>query len=126
MVGGAIGDALGYMPSAVLTHILHRIVYPKDCGLTLKEIVQEAKETVCELYKDKKHVDDLSRIIDQAVCFAQNSASDREEFTQNEYLKDILLGTGNSILAETDPYDGIYGVGLNEELAKDLEQEYWR
>ena len=42
--------SLGYMPAAVLSHIVNRIVYPVS-DLSLKEIVLEAKETVLTIFE---------------------------------------------------------------------------
>jgi ribA/ribD-fused uncharacterized protein len=36
----------------------------------------------------------------------------KAKFTQNEYLKDILLSTGQSILAEASTHDKIWGTGI--------------
>lgn len=35
------------------------------------------------------------------------------KFSQNRELRDFLLSTGDSILAEASPYDGIWGIGLD-------------
>lgn len=71
------GHPLGYMPSAVLTHILNRIVFPKTQELTLKEIIAEATDTVCELFKNTDYITDLRKIIETAVELADNNDSDR-------------------------------------------------
>ena len=71
------GHPLGYLPSAVLTHILNRIVYPKE-QLTLKEIVLEAKETVCRLFQNTSNLDELCEFIDRAICLAENEDTDQD------------------------------------------------
>lgn len=71
------GHSLGYMPSAVLSHVINRIVYPAG-ELSLKEIVSEAKETVKQLFPEDENVGYLCRIIDKAVDLAENGASDEE------------------------------------------------
>ncbi len=76
------GHPLGYMPSAVLTHILNRIVYPVDKVLTLKEIIVEAKDTVCKIFKDTPYLDELCDIIDKAVELSENQASDKSNIKQ--------------------------------------------
>lgn len=53
------GHSLGYMPAAVLTHILHRIVYPERAQ-TLLQIVCEARDTVRVLFAGDKHLDELT------------------------------------------------------------------
>lgn len=56
------GHSLGYMPAAVLTHILHRIVYPERTQ-TLLQIVCEARDTVRALFAGDKHLDELTRAL---------------------------------------------------------------
>ena len=46
------------------------------------------------------------------------------KFSQNYKLKQKLLATGDSILAEASPYDRIWGIGLSLEDAKSGKQ--WR
>ena len=43
------------------------------------------------------------------------------KFSQNERLRDFLLGTGDAVLAEASPYDHIWGICLSadDSLAKD-------
>ena len=53
--------SLGYMPAAVLTHIINRLVYPKE-KMTLKEIVLEAEQTVSELFRADTHIRELTDI----------------------------------------------------------------
>ena len=71
------GHSLGYMPAAVLTHILHRIVYPEQAQ-TLPQIVYEARDTVRTLFAGDKHLDELTARIDLAVRLADNQAPDLE------------------------------------------------
>ena len=69
------GHSLGYMPAAVLTHILHHIVFPEK-EMSLKEIVIEAKQTTEKLFEGDKHLDELTAIIDQAIRLSENKYSD--------------------------------------------------
>ncbi len=70
------GHPLGYLPSAVFVHMLNRIVFQKE-KKSLKEIVIEARDTVCKLFKDTEHIDELREIINKAISFAENNDSDR-------------------------------------------------
>lgn len=74
------GHSLGYMPAAVLTHILSRIVYPV-ADITLKEIIYEARDTIAELFAGDKHLSDLCEIINLAVELAENNKTDIENIT---------------------------------------------
>lgn len=69
------GHSLGYMPAAVLTHILHRIVYPEQAQ-TLLQIVREARDTVRALFAGDKHLDELTARIDLAIRLADNDEPD--------------------------------------------------
>ena len=71
------GHPLGYMPSAVLTHILNRIVFPGDRKMTLKQIILEAKETTKRLFENTEHVDELCELIDKAIELSGNSDVDK-------------------------------------------------
>ena len=70
------GHSLGYMPAAVFTHIISRIIYPKEEKKTLKEIVVEAKETTRKLFEKDKHIDEVCNIIDLAMNLSENEDSD--------------------------------------------------
>lgn len=69
------GHSLGYMPAAVLTHILHRIVYPEQAR-TLLQIVCEARDTVRTLFAGDKHLDELTAHIDLSIRLADNDEPD--------------------------------------------------
>lgn len=71
------GHSLGYMPSAVLTHILNRIVYPPEQQMPLKEIILEARDTVSSLFAGDAHLAELCEIINRAVSLAEGGGSDR-------------------------------------------------
>lgn len=71
------GHPLGYMPSAVVTHILNRLVFPHEKQMTLLEVIDEAKETTKRLFDGTDHVDDLCAVIDKAVQLAANHDTDR-------------------------------------------------
>lgn len=70
------GHSLGYMPSAILTHILNRIVYPTDEKPSLEEIITEARDTVKELFCGDKHIDELVSIINMAIALSKNNDED--------------------------------------------------
>lgn len=71
------GHSLGYMPAAVLVHVINRIVFPpKGIKMALKEIVLEAKDTVALLFEGDSHLRELEDIIDRAVRLSENDAAD--------------------------------------------------
>lgn len=75
------GHSLGYMPAAVLTHIINRIVFAKD-KMSLKEIILEAEKTVAEIFRGDKYLDELKDIIDLAVRLSENGESDLDNINR--------------------------------------------
>lgn len=49
----------------------------------------------------------------------------KAKFEQNENLKKALLDTGNKKICESSPYDRIWGIALNEEVAKKTPESEW-
>lgn len=69
------GHSLGYMPAAVLTHIISRILSHKN-SMSLKEMVIEARDTIQELFKEDSHIQELVDIINLAIQLSVNNESD--------------------------------------------------
>ncbi len=69
------GNSLGYMPAAVLTHIISRIVFSKE-KMPLKDIVIEARNTVEKLFEGDENLKELTEIIDLAVELSENEEPD--------------------------------------------------
>lgn len=71
------GHSLGYMPAAVLVHIIGRLVYPPEDGpMTLKEIIVEARDTVAEIFNGDEHLPELTSIIDKAIDLSEHGAQE--------------------------------------------------
>ena len=71
------GHPLGYLPSAMLAHIVHRAVY-NDGSLTLKHIVCESIAAIKEDFKDEAYAPYLAKLISLAVELSENDDSDLE------------------------------------------------
>ena len=69
------GHSLGYMPAAVLTHIINRIVFPEK-EMSLKEIVVEAERATEDVFKGDKHLKELIDLVDLAIGLSENGDSD--------------------------------------------------
>ena len=71
------GHSLGYMPAAVLVHVINRIVFPPKGNVkTLKEIVLEARDTAAKLFAGDPHSSELTDIINLAVSLSENGKAD--------------------------------------------------
>ncbi len=74
------GHPLGYLPAAILSHIIGLGVYGRD-GLTLREAVDEAWSTVNDMFKSKVPEEDLSamgKLVRKAEALAAQEGSDEE------------------------------------------------
>lgn len=66
---------LGYIPAALLTHILNRLVY-SDGEIDLKSIVLEAQDFISRLFAGSFHLIELNRIITTAIALSENNDPD--------------------------------------------------
>jgi len=77
----------------------------KSIGRTIKNFNVPAWNTVC-----------------RKIVYEGNLA----KFSQNEFLKEELLDTGDKEIVEASPYDTIWGIGLAENDPKCLDKTQWR
>ncbi len=70
------GHDLGYMPSAVVAHIISLVSHDDD--ISLISAVRSAKSFVEELFKDKEHIGELIALIDKAIELSQKDIDDLE------------------------------------------------
>ena len=71
------GHSLGYMPAAVLAHIVYRLVF-REPETTLREIVFEAMDTAAEVFAGDGNLEALQELIDQAVYLSVTDRPDLE------------------------------------------------
>ncbi len=88
------GHSLGYMTSAVLVHIIHRIVYPPEgTQMTLEEIVREARDTAAKIFAGDPGLLKMSQVIE--IALEQARKSREKESTREEDLNNIhRIGEG--------------------------------
>ena len=65
------GHSLGYMPAAVLVHVIHRIIFSRD-KMSLKEIVLEARDTAEKIFEGDPYLPELTAIINKAVALSED------------------------------------------------------
>lgn len=80
------GHPLGYLPSALLCHILHRLLTPAEQPMTLKQIVVEAMNCIYSLFSGTPELATLCKLMDKVLLCAENQDSDRDNIR--------LLGEG--------------------------------
>ncbi len=69
------GHSLGYMPAAVLSHIISGILMYRG-SKSLKDIVVEARDAVVNIFAEDSHLEELLRIIQLAIHLSENDADD--------------------------------------------------
>ena len=67
--------SLGYIPAAVRSHVINRIIYPVG-DMTLKDIIEEARDTSSKLFADDENIEAMVDIIDRAIELSENHNSD--------------------------------------------------
>ena len=60
-----------------------------------------------------------------AVRFQHMQEALRLKFTQDERCQKALLETGNQEMVEASPWDGLWGIGMDEKTAKQTPREHW-
>ena len=69
------GHPLGYMPSAVLSHIIFILLAPDTAGMPLKTAVLDAIEALNRLFGGDENTDTLAELIGLAVSLSENGES---------------------------------------------------
>lgn len=69
--------SLGFMPAAFLTHVIKKIV-EKQGQVELTEVIAGAKETISNLFAQRKHLGAFCDLIDKAVTLAANDLFDSD------------------------------------------------
>lgn len=84
------GHELGYLPAAVLAHILHCGAF---CELPLDEAIEDALETVGDLFPAAEHWQELERLIDRAAELADEELDDLDAIRElgNGHFADEAL-----------------------------------
>ena len=68
------GHSLGYMPAAVLAHVVYRLICSPE--MELRQIVEEARDTLAKIFAEDEHVGELVRLIDKAIKLSENDEDD--------------------------------------------------
>ncbi len=73
------GHPLGYMPAAVLTHLVHAGVF-RDCerGDTLADALDEALDVAAKLFAGEPYLGTMQKLVRRAVELSRNFAADEE------------------------------------------------
>ncbi len=71
------GHSLGFMTASILVYIIRNIVYFNDDNTrTLKDIVIDSRDKVCDYFREDTHVNELKDIINLAIELSENDMDD--------------------------------------------------
>lgn len=73
------GHELGYIPAAMLVHILQHIM---DCGESILEAVRNALHAIPKLYPKAKHMQELTDLIQKAIRLSEEQLDDLDAIQQ--------------------------------------------
>jgi ribA/ribD-fused uncharacterized protein len=92
------------------------------------EILQKIMES-----KDPKEIKSLGRKVHNfnkelwdKVKYSIVLNGNYYKFSQNQEMRNFLLGTGNKILVEASPFDRIWGIGIGKNNKKAHDPNLWR
>lgn len=89
------GDPLGYLPAAMLTHIISRLIFGgSTTGETLNSILHETKKHLFELFGDSESLRQLYATVDRSLSLAANDWCDATNIARigMGYRADEILG----------------------------------
>jgi ribA/ribD-fused uncharacterized protein len=79
-----------------------------------------------ERYRNPKSRDDRCREYYDRLCREIVYRGNLAKFTQNERLRERLLGTSDRIIAEASPRDRVWGIGLHQSEPEARQPKLWR
>ncbi len=68
------GHELGYIPAAMLVHIVHLLAH--NTNITVLDAVSDAKKAISRLFPNAKHLNELLELTDKAINLASESEID--------------------------------------------------
>lgn len=116
-------DEMGYYYTCCEQYMMfQKAVLFHDVETAKKIMETEDPKKIKALGREVKNFD--SAVWDDAK-FDIVVKANHKKFTQNEELRERLLGTGDKILVEASPYDKIWGVGLRANDERILDERNW-
>lgn len=100
-----------YFPTAE-----HWMMYTKACLFQDMSVASQilATRNPAQIKKLGKAVRGFRDDVWESKRFDIVVTGNMEKFTQNEDLRNLLLGTGTKVLVEASPYDKVWGIGMDE------------
>ena len=104
-------DLNGYTYFCMEQYIMHQKALTFGDEEIADKIMKATTPNECKsLGRQVRHYDDTVWAEDRKVVAFEGLVA---KFSQNPELKEILLSTKGSLIAECSPYDKIWGIGMN-------------
>lgn len=135
---------LGYMPAAILAHIVSRLTYYPDVPLI--DVIKEAMDTATKLFETHDYINVLTYIINLAIELSQNKDSDLDNIHklgegwvaeetlaialycslkyQNDFSKGIIASVNHN--GDSDSTGAVTGNILGAICGFDAIEEKWK
>lgn len=141
------GHSLGYIPAAMLTHIVNVGVYG-GCtyGTALEDAVREAMQVVLELFAMDNDLSELLELVDKAILLSKNDAEDVDNIRSlgegwvaeetlaiaiycslrypNDFSKGVIAAVNHS--GDSDSTGAVTGNILGAWLGYDAIEDKWK
>ena len=72
------GHSLGFLPSALLVHIIHKAIFENSGNRNLKDMVNESIEEIKPQFSACSYFDEMVWIVNKAVSLSENDKTDVE------------------------------------------------
>ncbi len=70
------GHPLGYLPAALLVHIIHKSIYENGTNRSLLDIVNESMTEFTKMFYSAPYFNDLIKLINKAIDYSGNNRKD--------------------------------------------------
>ena len=70
------GHPLGYLPAALLVHIIHKAIFENESGRPLSELINESIGEFSETFSSAPYLGDLLSLVSKAVELSLNGKDD--------------------------------------------------
>ena len=68
------GNSLGYMPAAMLVHIVSRLAHEEDASI--HDVVEDARNEIMDLFAGDENLEELIDLVDLAISLSDNRRDD--------------------------------------------------